>query len=63
MGGPPTWGMDEVPTTPRRKNLRRYETFHKVLALDRSLGTKQAVEKELEIWRMNIMQVIKARKM
>jgi len=29
MGGPPTPGLGEVLTTPRRNNLPRYETFHK----------------------------------
>jgi hypothetical protein len=27
-GGPPAWGWGEVLTTPHRKNLRSYETFH-----------------------------------
>lgn len=33
--GPPVWALYEVLTNPHRKNLVHYETFHKILALDR----------------------------
>jgi len=38
MGGPPAWGMGELLTTPRRKNVSYYEPLKKRFRIGKGGG-------------------------